>query len=130
MGGVLSVQKDFTYILYLNPNRKVARSYKQNAFLNILVKAAISGKLFKEELVAINIYIYKTCCKKLRGTHRGSQDNKNVCVGVIGLLLSIELLSELSKHFRASQELSTHLLDHPVSMLLQNRSCSHVYMVT
>lgn len=53
MGGVLSVQKYFIYILYLNQHRKVARSYKQYAFLNLLVKAAISGKLFKEELVAI-----------------------------------------------------------------------------
>lgn len=53
MGGVQSVQKYFTYILYLNQNRKIARSYKQNAFLNILVKATISAKFFKEELVAI-----------------------------------------------------------------------------
>lgn len=52
-GGILSIQKCFTYILYLNQHRKVARSYKQYVFLNILVKAAISAKLLKWELVAI-----------------------------------------------------------------------------
>lgn len=40
-------------MLYLNQHRKVARSYKEYAFLNILVKAAVSAKLLKERLVAI-----------------------------------------------------------------------------
>lgn len=56
-----------------------------------------------------------TCCKTCRGcTHRGSQDDEYVCVGVTGLLLSIELPPKLSKHLRASQRLSAHLLVHLV----------------
>lgn len=59
------------------------------------------------------------CCKKFRGcTHRGSQDDEYVCVGVAGLLLSIELPPELSKHLRASQRLSAHRLAHLVSQSL------------
>lgn len=60
----------------------------------------------KEETV-----FFKSCRKKLRHcTHRGSQDDECVCVGVSGLLLSIELPPELPEHLRASQGLRTHLL--------------------
>lgn len=59
------------------------------------------------------------CCKKFRRhTHRGSQDYEYVCVGVTGLLLSIELPPELSEHLGASQRLSAHLLVHLVCLSL------------
>lgn len=50
-------------------------------------------------------------------THRGSQDDEDVCVGVSGALLSIELPPELSKHLGASQRLGAHRLSLPVSLL-------------
>lgn len=56
-------------------------------------------------------------CKKFRGcTHRGSKDDECVCVGMTGLLLSIQLPPELSKHLRASQRLRAHLLAHLLSV--------------
>lgn len=48
-------------------------------------------------------------------THRGSQDDEDVCVGVSGALLSIELPPELPEHLGASQRLSAHRLSLPVS---------------
>lgn len=59
------------------------------------------------------LQLFMSCCKKLRGcTHRGSQDDECVCVGMRGLLLSIELPPELSKHLGASERLRAHLLSH------------------
>lgn len=50
-------------------------------------------------------------------THRGSQDDEDVCVGVSGALLSIELPPELPEHLGASQRLGAHRLSLPASLL-------------
>lgn len=61
-------------------------------------------------------WLLMSCCKRVRvGTHRCSQYDEYVCIRVFGLLLSIKLLPELSKHLRATQSLTAHLLLHLLS---------------
>lgn len=59
-------------------------------------------------------------------THGCSQDNKDVCVGTSGLLLSIKLLPELPEHLSASQRLGGHPLPDLLPLTLLWLHAAHI----